>query len=194
MTQETHEHWFFGYGSLVNRDTHSYEGALPARLSGWRRAWRHTPLRQIAYLTAVPAPGSVIEGLIAPVPGGDWAALDEREDAYDRVAAAHQVEHTLPDSPQIAVYAIPSGRHAPPSDEGPVLLSYLDVVLQGYLREFGESGVRRFVETTDGWEDAPILDDRATPRYPRHCRLSSDERMLVDDALRGIGARVVRGT
>ena len=28
---------FFGYGSLVNRDTHDYPNAVRATLSGWRR-------------------------------------------------------------------------------------------------------------------------------------------------------------
>ena len=69
-----------------------------------------------------------------------------------------------------------------------MLLSYIDVVVQGYLREFGERGVRHFFETTDGWE-APVLDDRAAPIYPRHQRLSPDERALVDDQLREIGVR-----
>jgi hypothetical protein len=48
----------------------------------------------------------------------------------------------------------------------PVLLSYLDVVVQGYLQEFDEAGVAHFFDTTDGW-DAPLLDDRTHPHYPR---------------------------
>ena len=63
-----------------------------------------------------------------------------------------------------------------------MLLSYLDVVVQGYLREFGEQGVQRFFDTTDGW-DAPVLNDRADPVYPRHRTLNEQERALVDDML-----------
>jgi len=183
------EAYFFGYGSLVNRDTHHFDRVQPARLSGWRRVWRHTKLRPVAYLTVVPDAAAEIDGLIAPVPADDWAALDARERAYDRVAAHHQVHHPLHHAPQIAVYTIPEGRHGTPDDNCPVLLSYIDVVLQGYLREFGEAGVRRFIETTDGW-DAPVLDDRAAPRYPRHRVLGADERELVDDTLRAVGARI----
>ena len=47
--------FFFGYGSLVNRATHDFPEAHPARVTGWRRAWRHTDLRPVAYLTAEPA-------------------------------------------------------------------------------------------------------------------------------------------
>ena len=48
--------FFFGYGSLVNRATHDYSDAHPARIEGWRRAWRHVEGRKVAFLTAVPAP------------------------------------------------------------------------------------------------------------------------------------------
>jgi len=43
--------FFFGYGSLVNRATHSFNNAQPAQLTGWRRVWRHTDLRPVAFLS-----------------------------------------------------------------------------------------------------------------------------------------------
>jgi hypothetical protein len=183
--------YFFGYGSLVNRGTHAYAGAEAARLAGWRRVWRHTRIRPVAYLTVVPDPESEIDGLIAPVPSGGWQALDARERAYDRVAAEHQVRHHLPHAPPIAVYTIPEGRHGTPDAACPVLLSYLDVVVQGFLREFGAAGVERFRATTDGW-DTPVLDDRAAPRYPRHRVLTGAERGVVDDLLRETGTPIIR--
>lgn len=174
--------FFFGYGSLVNRGTHRYADAHPAQLSGWRRAWRRTTLREVSYLTIVPDPSSQIDGLVAGVPGGDWAALDERERAYARVPARHQVTSHVSPQADLVVYSIQDGKHHPPDPQSPVLLSYIDVVVQGYLREFGQTGVRRFFETTDGWE-APVLDDRRDPIYPRHCTLRPQERELVDDLL-----------
>jgi hypothetical protein len=184
--------YFFGYGSLVNRATHGFAEARAAHLSGWRRVWRHTDLRPVAFLTVVPDAGAEIEGLIAPVPAADWDALDAREAAYVRAPAAGDVRHPLPHSPEIAVYTIPEGRHGAPDAARPVLLSYLDVVVQGYLREFGEDGVARFFETTHGW-DAPILDDRAAPRYPRHQPLSADERALTDSHLARLKATITPG-
>ena len=180
--------FFFGYGSLVNRRTHSHDEAHPARVPGWRRAWRHTALRPVAFLTAVPAAGSEIDGLIGGVPGADWRGLDEREAAYDRVSAA-EVTHALDWRPEVSIYTIPDGRHGVPDGAHPVLLSYVDVVVQGYLREFGEYGVARFFATTDGW-DAPVADDRADPVYARHQVLSRGERALVDRWLDDL--RVVR--
>ena len=171
--------YFFGYGSLVNTATHSYGGARVARLQGWRRAWVHTGLSDVGVLSAVPCANSEIDGLIAQVPGADWAALDAREFAYDRLPAADRVQHDLPDRPEISVYAVAAERQQNGSARHPILLSYLDVVLQGYLQQFGESGVEGFVATTDGW-DAPILDDRAAPRYPRHQLITTAERALFD--------------
>lgn len=183
--------YFFGYGSLVNRGTHDFAQAHRAQLRGWRRVWRRTSLRPAAYLTVVPDPAAEIDGLIAEVPDGDWPALDARESAYDRVPAAHQVRHPLSHSPRIAVYSIPETRHGAPSRSCPVLLSYIDVVVQGYLREFGEDGAHRFFDTTHGWDDMPVLQDRAAPVYPRHRQLSADERALVDDRLAALGVRYV---
>lgn len=182
--------YFFGYGSLVNTATHSYGGAHPARLKGWRRTWAHTPLRGLAFLTAVPCSDTAIDGLIAEVPGADWQALDEREFAYDRLPASHAVEHTLGGRPEISVYAVPPERQNRGSERHPILLSYLDVVLQGYLRVFGETGVRDFIATTDGWE-APILNDRAAPAYPRHQPTSAAERALFDGLIAGTGACIL---
>lgn len=184
--------FFFGYGSLVNRTTHVYAEAYHARVTGWARAWMPTDLRDVAYLTAVPAEGVEIEGLIAGVPAGDWAALDEREFGYNRHTIAGGLAHAATRPVAAHIYAVPPIRAASAGRAHPILLSYLDVVVQGYLREFGEGGAQRFFDTTRGWE-APILDDRTDPRYPRHCRLTASERGFVDDALVGLGARVRKG-
>jgi hypothetical protein len=182
---------FFGYGSLVNRATHAYPSAHRARARGWRRVWRHARLRPVAFLSVEPAPGAEIEGLIAAVPGGDWAALDAREAAYRRHAVTREVAHEAPHRPEIALYRLPDQGHAAPCEAHPILLSYIDVVVQGYLREFGRAGAERFFETTAGW-DAPVLDDRAAPRYPRHQRLDAGERDFVDAMLRALSAPVMR--
>ncbi len=183
--------YFFGYGSLVNRGTHDYFDARPARLVGWKRVWRHTSLRPVAYLTVVPDAESEIAGLMAAVPDGGWTQLDERERAYDRIDARHQVSHDMPHAPDVVVYSIPDGKHGKPSRACPVLLSYLDVVVQGYLREFGEAGAQAFFETTDGW-DAPVLNDRAAPVYLRSQMLSAADQTFVDDMLYALKVDVMQ--
>ncbi|MFD2740504.1 gamma-glutamylcyclotransferase family protein [Sulfitobacter aestuarii] len=178
--------YFFGYGSLVNENTHAYPDTRPARLRGWRRAWVRTDARDIVFLTAVSDPASTIDGLIAAVPGADWAALDAREYGYARHASGDAVLHDILPAPEIAHYAIPPDSNRP-SGEQVILLSYLDVVVQGFARIYGIDGVTRFFETTDNWH-IPILDDRAAPRYPRHQALTDDERALVDHHLDRLSA------
>lgn len=181
--------YVFGYGSLVNRATHDYANAHPARLAGWRRAWRHVEGRTVAFLTAVPDPASEIDGLVAGVPDDAWDALDLRERSYLREVASN-VAHALGEEAQVWLYHAPSHLHRPHSEAHPILLSYLDAVVQGFFREYGAEGVRRFFATTDGW-DAPILNDRAAPRYPRHQPLTAEETELSDSCLSDAGARIL---
>ncbi|MEL6690215.1 MAG: gamma-glutamylcyclotransferase family protein [Pseudomonadota bacterium] len=157
----------FGYGSLVNRRTQSFGGEKTV-LEGWRRVWVATNARPAAFLSVEPAEGS-IEGLSFPVPADDLPDLDEREAQYDRIAHANGV-----------VYSVPARNQA--SRQCPILRSYLDVVLQGYLREFGQPGVARFMTTTSGWENG-LYDDRAAPIYPRAQEISPAETELFDAML-----------
>lgn len=180
--------YFFGYGSLVNKDTHVYDDAHTAVLKGWRRAWVRTEERETVFLTARADPASSIDGLIAAVPNADWAALDTRERGYKRLPSEGSVAHPLAPTTPVQHYAIPSDAMRADGDHV-ILLSYLDVVVQGYLREFGHDGVERFFDTTDGW-DTPILNDRHAPRYPRHQQLSRDETALVDGHLTRLSAFV----
>ncbi|WP_299192602.1 gamma-glutamylcyclotransferase family protein [uncultured Litoreibacter sp.] len=174
---------FFGYGSLVNAATHSYPDPLPATVIGWRRMWRHTKMREVAYLTVAPDPACTIQGLIAQVPDNDWAALDEREYAYFRTPVLPQtIALDTPRRMEVQIYQTRTDQDAAPSVRHPILLSYLDVVVQGYLRVFGEAGVQQFFQTTSGW-DAPIRNDRAAPIYPRAQQLTATETLLVDEML-----------
>lgn len=184
--------YFFGYGSLVNRGTHAFQDARRARIAGWRRAWRHVEGRTVAFLTAVPDAACEFAGLIAAVPSADWALLDKREHSYDRVQTAG-VQHDLAPAPEIHIYHAPPDRHVAASTLRPVLLSYIDVVVQGYLREFGEDGVAEFFATTSGW-DAPILDDRAAPIYSRHQTLTPFEASLVEHHLNALSVERVSST
>lgn len=180
--------YFFGYGSLVNTKSHSYPDPRPATLNGWRRAWVATPRFGVVLLTGVPAPGHSIQGLIAAVPGADWDALDAREGGYARLPARHAVDHNHPHDPDIAVYAVAPENHLPRNRQM-ILLSYLDVVVQGFHEVFGETGVQGFFDTTDGW-DTPIVNDRASPLYPRHQTLTKGQTALVDDHLARLSAQV----
>lgn len=180
--------YFFGYGSLVNRRTHDYGDIQPATLTGWRRVWRQTTYAPRPILTVEPCENVTITGLIAHVPNDDWAELDQREHAYDRVPVNHAIRHDLSNPADIATYTVPIDKHPASEELKPIYLSYLDVVVQGYLMEFGIEGVRAFFNTTIGWE-APIKNDRNDPIYPRHQVLTPEETRLVDAELSRIDCR-----
>ncbi|MEM1074055.1 MAG: gamma-glutamylcyclotransferase family protein [Pseudomonadota bacterium] len=180
--------YFFGYGSLVNTKSHDYPRPHPATLHGWRRAWVATSRYGVVLLSGVRAPGHSIRGLIAEVPNADWAALDEREGGYARLHASDDVDHPVEGTPDIAVYAVDPGNILQ-SDTHHILLSYLDVVAQGFYDVYGEDGVQHFFDTTDNWH-TPILNDRDAPVYPRHQSLSPVQRSLVDEHLARLAAQV----
>lgn len=185
--------FFFGYGSLVNRRTHDYPRAAQARVRGWRRVWKKTKLRRLAFLSVIESPETEIDGLIAAVPGADWAALDLRERAYLR-QKVEDIRHDHEPLADIQIYRTRPEHDSDASDEHPILLSYLDTVLQGYLHEFGRDGVAGFIMSTDGW-DAPLLDDRADPIYPRFQSATAAERRFFDDQLEALGVRrLTRGS
>ena len=172
---------FFGYGSLVNRDTHVYANATRAQLVGWRRMWVYTSERGQAFLSVLPDATTTIDGLVAEVPNGDWAALDAREYGYARIASGAAAQHPLDPAPEVQHYSVLQQTWIESADNH-ILLSYLDVVVQGYLREFGAGGVANFFATTDRW-DTPVLNDRAAPIYPRAKILTAQETALVDQHL-----------
>ena len=182
--------YFFGYGSLVNTATHSYPNTQTATLRGWRRAWVCTEDRDVTFLTAIKADEATqIQGLIAAVPNGDWSALDLRETGYQRVPSKGNVSHDTPSITDIAHYAVsPDDMRA--AGHHKILLSYLDVVIQGYHHVFGSTGVQAFFDTTDNWH-IPILNDRNAPQYPRHQSLSHAETDLVDQHLTRLGAHII---
>lgn len=180
--------FFFGYGSLVNTKTHNYARTYKAQIQGWTRIWRHTSNRAQAFLSVDPLEGSTLEGLIAHVPDNDWTALDIREQGYARQPLDdHRISHDHDAALDIQMYQVT--QDIQDTQRHPILLSYLDVVVQGYLQVFGPDGVTRFFETTKGW-DTPILNDRDNPKYPRHQSLSAAETDLVDSHLADLAAEI----
>lgn len=182
--------FFFGYGSLVNTRTHDFPEPMPAHVSGWRRSWRHTSRRPFPFLSVVQDDTCTISGLIARVPQDDWDALDIRETGYRRAPLEpKQIRHERAEPAAVHIYMTHRDADITGRVVYPILLSYLDVVVQGFNDVFGEIGVSDFFDTTDGW-DAPVLDDRGSPLYPRHQSLSTAERQLVDHHLRQLSSKI----
>ena len=175
--------YFFGYGSLVNLSTHEYQDPKAASLSGWRRIWLNNYMRDAAFLSVHPAEGAEIDGIIARVPDADWIALDARETGYDRLDATDQLLVDLEPTVDCAVYVVPRTRVTDTGKKSPILLSYLDVVLQGFMQIYGSDGLDHFFATTDSW-DRPVHNDRHKPIYPRHRHLDAKELTCVNAFLK----------
>ena len=169
--------YFFGYGSLVNTRTHSFKQFQKAYVTGWRRYWQHTTLRNIPYLSVKRADNKRLYGLIAEVPNNDWKELDLRETGYVRTNTECIINSKIKKNAQI--YSVPESYFEKKDQSKSLLLSYLDCVVQGYLEQFGEEIASEFFSTTDGW-DIEIRNDRLNPLYPRSVELTKSERAFID--------------
>ena len=183
---------YFGYGSLVNRATlpENFVNAIPATLNGWRRHWQHRPekdnipekLRDIALLSVHEDKETSIEGLLIIDRISNLPALEAREKMYDKTLFSGSEfrfkNKCIKYLSNIPVYIFVARKPDPALDFGglKLLRSYLDVVMQGYEREFGRVGVERFLQTTDNFPDC-VLEDRELPIYPRHQNLTNDEKL-----------------
>ena len=173
----------------MNRNTHDYANLRTARIHGWRRHWVQSNRRDAAFLSVQPDPLSSIEGLIADVAGVGWEALDVREAAYNRFTLSVAELRAVQPLP-VQMYRANPDYMAPQGSGKPILMSYLDCVVQGFLAEFGDDGVRDFFRTTTGW-DTPVRDDRADPIYPRAQIVTPFERDLVDTNLQTLNVNIV---
>ena len=177
----------FGYGSLVNCQTHEFSNAARAHLTGWQRRWSHRvqrPGRSVTSLTIEPAEGVTIAGLICEVAPDQIADLDAREAGYDLVALPPASLNTPLQTPHVHTYV--SANAATGDATAPILQTYLDTVLLGFFQKFGADGIDQFIETTRGWE-TPILQDRPHPLYPRYTALSDEITTLIDTKLDRLG-------
>lgn len=176
----------FGYGSLVNRATlPPVLDAWPATVTGWRRAWKassKTPRGGVCALSVHEGEGA-IEGFVLRFEETEWPTIAQREYRYDPLTVDIGGD-------DVTLFRAKAEIDRYGSSSNPISMTYLETTLQGFLHEFGEEGLFRFMDSTDGWH-VPILDDRANPRYPRAQLLSNAERQLVDEALKGVDATVI---
>lgn len=186
---------YFGYGSLVNRATlrTKFLAIRRAEVTGWRRFWLpRRDAREAAVLSVRREPSHVVQGVVVYDLADHLPLVDEREAGYGRrvVDPADVAVETAPevDAPIFLYEAIRDEETA--ADTGsPILQSYLDAVLQGFLSLYGMAGLQRFIRETDGFE-TDILGDRAMPRYPRAVSLGPGEGEMFDALLLARGARL----
>lgn len=178
---------YFGYGSLVNPNTHRtkvlhYERA---QLRGFARTWQARPdpaELPIALLSSARSNvDDVLDGLLVFDRAENLPALDAREAGYDRLSVTHEELVLASGSamPNCPLYIYTGRTPFAPESEHFILQSYLDAVLQGYLHQYGEQGARNFVVRTAAFDTA-LMTDRNEPHYPRAVNLSPDEITHID--------------
>lgn len=200
---------YFGYGSLVNRATRpAGERAIDAHLPGWQRVWNHRvgaeragrigctslsiePIGGVAADVVPPAASPGIDGVIVAMNAAELPGLDERESGYERLAlpasafiaeAAALEEIGLTLDATVHLYrSLPVHRHyADPAH--PILQTYVDCVMAGYLDRFGLAGLDAFLDSSTGWHGMR-RDDRQAPGYPRAQALSRAVLERIDGLL-----------
>ena len=174
-------------------------GQIPTRLKGWRRHWQsrtHTLDDPVALLSVHRDIECSVNGMIVIDQAVNLPLVDEREAGYDRLELSPEdieiihLDNGMADHfmacETVYIYVAREDKTLP--QQGLLLQSYLDAVLQGHFNEFGEEGVAHFVSTTRGFDRGVILD-RHQPRYPRSVSLSDLEIQLFDEALRLAGVK-----
>ena len=190
---------YFGYGSLVNRNTlrTNYVSTQRVQLKGWKRHWQARSKdcdvsNDIALLSIHRDKDCAIDGMLVIDKAESLPSLDQREVEYERVQLGLSdlvvFDETL-EIPQTLFVYVGNGQGTL-SKEKQLLQSYLDAVLFGFYNEFGEAGVLRFFETTEGFS-RPLIMDREKPIYARADIVPSELLKWFDEHLEKAGAEFI---
>jgi len=175
-------HFILGYGSLINSQSRAKTGEIgqvwPVKLQGFERHWSVMSAEfGMSSVAVIQSPTQACNGVLVEVPVDQLPLFDERESGYERAQISLSQLTAYQDDP------LPDGTYwvyhtadvVAPHSDCPIALSYVDVILSGCL-EHGDAFVQDFLAQTKGW-NAPLLNDRQTPRYPRVQRDLSTERL-----------------
>jgi len=177
---------------------------MPVRVRGWKRAWNFVLRRAgMCALGVSRARAAVSNGVLVHVSLEELPKFDAREGGYKRRRLDPKVCTPLGGDriPADDLWIYVPTKRGMPTNEAPIVQSYVDVVLQGCLT-ISSAFADEFVQTTDLWDTAR-LDDRKAPRYARPLKagaplkgidavLRRNGRTIVTPDLRTAGARAAR--
>jgi hypothetical protein len=145
-----------------------------------------------ALLTVFPEQGAGVDGLLVFDEAANLPSIDQREARYERREISSGELEIFGEIPATcALFVYEAITHLPVHREEPkILQSYLDAVLQGFLREHGREGVERFVRETRNFHIA-VKKDRDKPNYPRAISLAEEEIAYFDALLQSAGVTFV---
>lgn len=197
-------HYAFGYGSLIQsgsrlRTVPTAHNVIPVRFAKMQRGWwlhgsrRSLPTTYLA-VELTDNPKHTCNGVLLKMNDDEMAALDRREQGYDRVeldindvtylSGAGVVE---PDSTLWTYVCKPARGRERPTAEQTLLQSYVDICLLGCLEMEDllgpDSGfIREFIDTTLDWS-AYWRNDRDEEDFTRLGDRQSAVDAIVDDIL-----------
>jgi len=164
------DNYVFGYGSLICADSRARTGksgeAIAATVNGIERSWSVPVYKsKVTAVGAIKNPMSQCNGVVFQVSNESLQQFDKRESEYDKILLPlEQFDNpeNLPTTGNIWTYV---GHNVQkPSESLPIAQSYLDVIINGAIT-YGPEFVETFFSSTQHWQH--LLNDRATPRYPR---------------------------
>lgn len=165
-------HFILGYGSLISHESRAKTGETgkvwPVKLQGFERHWSvMSDEYGMSSVAVIKASGKACNGVLAEVPYEQFPLFDERERGYHRtqIKPEQLMAYHGRDLPEGTYWIYHTNTVVEPTQKCPIVLSYLDVILSGCL-EYGDAFTQDFLQHTKGWT-SPLLNDRATPRYPR---------------------------
>lgn len=169
---DKNRHFIFGYGSLINATSRAKTGETgqvwPVRITGYQRNWSVMSAEfGMSSVAVIPVLEAHCNGVLIEIDESEIPAFDQRERGYKRSQvhfeqlSAYQ-QQSLPEG---IVWIYHSHEIAKPTDDCPITLSYVDVILSGCL-DLGDAFANDFLSLTQGWHH-PVINDRRTPRYPR---------------------------
>ncbi|TDO97285.1 gamma-glutamylcyclotransferase family protein [Marinomonas balearica] len=165
-------HFIVGYGSLINSISRAQTGesgkVWPVKLTGYERHWSvMSPEFGMSSVAVINAEGSCCNGVLVEVPEDQFELFDEREKGYQRVQITPERLEAYGDTelPDGIYWIYVTDCVVLPSQQCPIALSYVDVILTGCF-EFDDAFLEDLLSYTKGWSGV-VVNDRQSPRYPR---------------------------
>ncbi|QMT60528.1 gamma-glutamylcyclotransferase family protein [Legionella sp. PC997] len=176
--------YIVGYGSLIDetskkRTDPSAEESVPILVKGYKRIWAghgNLPGVNATFLSAIESKSSSFIGVSYKLSEPEnIRSYDKRESFYCRKQI--DPDNLIPLSgssnfstqKQVWIYTIASTENQLPSNNFPIVQSYVDIFLRGCIQVEKKFNITNFardcIETTEGWPDYWI-NDRIFPRRP----------------------------
>jgi hypothetical protein len=190
------------HSRAVTAPEHAHTIVTPVLVRGMERVWsKRTNVGMTAMGIRFNVAASTV-GVLLPVTPDEIQKFDVREQGYDRIELRltdiHRVpflsdEHYQQHDPNsfvrtktrndnatesVKVWVYIQQDNLPPTEEHPIVQSYVDTILRGCLTVGGEEFARAFIETTKGWhpdECSDSDDDHGDSAEDRRGTCSSSE-------------------